>query len=189
MSRTPVNHALGRLEREGLVCWRPNRGYQIAEIERDEAGELFELREALEAFAVERATERRTPSTMRELRQRMLAYARLGRQPLTREKLLLDRAFHMTIADIAGNKRLQEALDQVFERLILKRSIEALPGRGTTTVREHEEIFRAIARGNRRLGIDRMRAHIRNSCHNLLEHLDGKRALFGSPSTPTARRL
>jgi DNA-binding GntR family transcriptional regulator len=186
VSRTPVNHALTRLEREGMVTWRPNRGYQIGEIDADEARELFELREALEAFAVERAAARRTSEALRELRWHLAEYARLGTQPLSRQKLLLDRGFHMKIAEMAGNARLQETLGQVFERLILKRRIEGLPSRGKMTVDEHAQIFEAIAAGKPALAVRRMRQHVEHSRTNLLNHLEGKRALF--PDTADRRR-
>lgn len=178
VSRTPVNHALARLEREGVVFWRPNRGYQIAEIDAEEATELFELREALEAFTVERAVANRTPEALRELRRRMGAYARLATQPLSRQKLLLDRSLHLAIADMAGNRRLRDMLGQAFERLILKRRIEGLPSRGMITVQEHAQIFEAVAAGKTALAVRRMRGHIAHSRANLLQHLADKRALF-----------
>lgn len=180
VSRTPVNQALARLEHEGYVTSRPNRGFQIAEIEPREADELFGLREALEAYAVELAAQRQTPAQMRDLRARMQDYAALGRQPLSRQKFLLDRALHLAIADMAGNARLRDMLDQVFERIILKRKIEGLVSRGMVTVREHQDIYDAISARDATLAVRRMREHIRHSCGNLLRHLEGRRDLFGS---------
>lgn len=189
VSRTPVNHALARLEREGLVWWRANRGYQIAEIDAEEAAELFGLREALEAFTVERAAATRTPAALRELRREMLEYARLGSQPLSRQKLVLDRAFHMAIAELAGNRRLCDILAQTFERLILKRRIEGLPSRGKVTLDEHALIFEAIAASKPALAVRRMREHIAHSRDNLLQHLADKRALFSGGASDDGRRL
>lgn len=177
VSRTPVNHALARLEQEGYIWSKPNRGYTIAEIEPEEAGELYDLREALESFAVGRAVERQSPARMREIRRRMMEYSRLGREPLSRQKLLLDRTFHTAIARMAGNKRLMEMLDQVFERVILKRTIEGLVSRGELTAREHEGIYEAIRARNAALAVQRMRQHIQNSRTNLLEHLQAMRGL------------
>lgn len=177
MSRTPVNHALARLEQEGYIGSRPNRGYTIAEIEPEEAGELYDLREALESFAMERAVERQSPARMREIRRRMLEYSRLGWEPLSRRKLLLDCTFHTAIAKMAGNNRLLEMLNQVFERVILKRTSEGLVSRGELTVREHQAIYDAITARNPALAVQRVREHIRNSRTNLLEHLQAMRAL------------
>ena len=66
VSRTPVREALTRLAQEGYVSFLPNRGFTCKEIRLQEAEELYQLREALEAFAVEKAIEnlrrRRSPS-------------------------------------------------------------------------------------------------------------------------------
>src|SRR5215831_13295520 len=55
VSRTPVREALTRLVQEGYVSFLPNRGFTCKEIRMQEAEELYGLREALEAFAVEKA--------------------------------------------------------------------------------------------------------------------------------------
>src|ERR687883_27216 len=55
VSRTPVREALTRLVQEGYVAFLPNRGFTCKEIRLQEAEELYDLREALEAFAVEKA--------------------------------------------------------------------------------------------------------------------------------------
>src|SRR5437879_11997619 len=60
VSRTPVREALTRLVQEGYVSFLPNRGFTCKEIRMQEAEELYDLREALEAFAVEKAIENLT---------------------------------------------------------------------------------------------------------------------------------
>jgi len=60
VSRTPVREALTRLVQEGYVSFLPNRGFTCKEIRLQEAEELYDLREALEAFAVEKAIENLT---------------------------------------------------------------------------------------------------------------------------------
>ena len=62
VSRTPVREALTRLVQEGYVSFLPNRGFTCKEIRMQEAEELDDLRPALEAFAVEKAIERRDTS-------------------------------------------------------------------------------------------------------------------------------
>ena len=71
VSRTPVREALTRLVQEGYVSFLPNRGFTCKEIRLQEAEELYELREALEAFAVEKAIDNLTESGMSQLRMRI----------------------------------------------------------------------------------------------------------------------
>ena len=93
--------------------------------------------------------------------------ARLATQPLSRQKLLLDRSLHLAIADMAGNRRLRDMLGQAFERLILKRRIEGLPSRGMITVQEHAASRNESPSSNRTAGrrimicIPRIRARFR----------------------------
>lgn len=180
VSRTPVAQALVRLEQESFVVGRPNRGYQIAEIEPAEAVELFGLREALEAYAAEQAARAAiTPAALDRLRERMGEYDRLMGEPvLSRRKLLLDFAFHIAITELAGNAKITDILTRTFERLIMKRKIEGVPSRGIVTVREHEAIYSAIAQGDSARAAALIRQHIQNSRDNLLQHLKMKRALF-----------
>ena len=74
VSRTPVREALTRLVQEGYVSLLPNRGFTCKEIRLQEADELYELREALEAFAVEKAIENLTDETLTELSAKMQLY-------------------------------------------------------------------------------------------------------------------
>src|SRR5580658_1370278 len=53
-SRTPIREALGQLVAEGLLEQIPNRGAVVVQFGRQDIIDLFELREALEAYAVEK---------------------------------------------------------------------------------------------------------------------------------------
>src|SRR6266403_4218186 len=71
VSRTPVREALTRLVQEGYVSFLPNRGFTCKEIRLQEADELYQLREALEAFAVEKAIANLTDAALARLRAKM----------------------------------------------------------------------------------------------------------------------
>ncbi len=58
MSRMPVREALRRLDSEGLVTLRPNRGAVVTGYEADEILELFEIRSVLEGLAARLAAPR-----------------------------------------------------------------------------------------------------------------------------------
>src|SRR3970040_656991 len=74
VSRTPVREALTRLVQEGYVSLLPNRGFTCKEIGMQEAEELYDLREAMEAFAVEKATARLTQAALDPLRRKLDCY-------------------------------------------------------------------------------------------------------------------
>ena len=69
VSRTPIREALTRLVQEGYVALLPNRGFTCKEIRLQEANELYQLRDALEAFAVERIE---SDNLLTDLKQRQV---------------------------------------------------------------------------------------------------------------------
>src|SRR5262247_3233434 len=97
VSRTPVREALTRLVQEGYVSFLPNRGFTCKEIRMQEAEELYELREALEAFAVEKAIENLTDSALDRLREKMTVYGRDVGNRFTRDRLVFDQDVHLGI--------------------------------------------------------------------------------------------
>src|SRR4249920_3784832 len=95
VSRTPVREALTRLVQEGYVSFLPNRGFTCKEIRLQEAEELYELREALEAFAVEKAIDNLTESGMGQLRMRVATYGEDTQKRFSRERLMYDQDVHL----------------------------------------------------------------------------------------------
>jgi DNA-binding GntR family transcriptional regulator len=85
VSRTPVREALTRLVQEGYVSFLPNRGFTCKEIRLQEADELYQLREALEAFAVEKAIENLTEAAFTELSAKINLYGKDVQKRFTRD--------------------------------------------------------------------------------------------------------
>jgi len=184
VSRTPVREALTRLAQEGYVSLLPNRGFTCKEIRMQEAEELYDLREALEAFAVERAIENLTNSALDDLRQKMELYGRDVQKRFTRERLVYDQDIHMAIAALTGNEMVQRTLHQVFERIVLKRRTDGLydPARGLTAHQEHLRLLEAMQSRDIPQAVKIIRAHIREGKKNVLSDLRQKQELRRFPA-------
>ena len=116
-SRTPIGGALRRLAEDGLVEQVPRYGTIVRHISAEELKEHFELREALESFAVRKGAERITSRTLCDLRMlcekidqeishvKSQGLSRLEGTSL-RRFLAFDMAFHLLIISAAGNKKL-----------------------------------------------------------------------------------
>lgn len=117
LSRTPVREAFLRLEAEDLLRLHPKRGAVVVPISPEEAGDVLELRRALECSAAERIARRglaaQAGDALRELiaRQRECAARRdvVG-------YVEVDVAFHAGIVEAAGN-----ALSSRFYRTLTDR--------------------------------------------------------------------
>lgn len=181
VSRTPVREALSRLVQEGYVSLLPNRGFICKEIGLQEADELYDLREALEAFAMEKAIANLASGELEKLQQKMDFYGQDTNKRFTRERLLYDQDIHLEIAEIAGSKTLKKTLSQVFERIVLKRRIDALydESRGVSAHQEHLRILAAMRKRNVQDAVRLIRSHIQNGKKNVLSDLKQRAAIRG----------
>lgn len=172
VSRTPVKNALIQLEREGFVRLTPNKGFYVAELSRREAEELFEVREALETLAVGKAIEEFTEDGYAELTRRKDRYEAAVESRLTRGRFLLDRDFHLQVANMGKNDALVRMLQQSLELVFLKHRMEGLSQeRGFAVRREHEDIWRAIRERDVEKGIRTAKFHIRRNKENIFSIL------------------
>ena len=188
VSRTPVREALTRLVQEGYVSFLPNRGFTCKEIRMQEAEELYELREALKAFTVERAIANLTDSALRGLRAKINSYGRDVQNRFTRERLVYDQDVHLAIAELAGNETLKNTLSHVFERIVLKRRTDGLydSARGTAAHQEHLLLLEAMERRNPAEAVAILRKHIQAGKKNVMADLKQRQAIRGLRTMPKA---
>ncbi len=188
VSRTPVREALTRLVQEGYVSFLPNRGFTCKEIRMQEAEELYELREALEAFTVEKAIANLTDSALRGLRAKINSYGRDVQNRFTRERLVYDQDMHLAIAELAGNETLKNTLSHVFERIVLKRRTDGLydSARGTAAHQEHLLLLEAMERRDPAEAVAILRKHIQAGKKNVMADLKQRQAIRGLRTMPKA---
>jgi DNA-binding GntR family transcriptional regulator len=161
ISQTPIREALSRLAQEGYVTRLTNRGYRVSEMTAEEVEELFGLRGALEAYCIDEAIRRITPEGIKTLEQSVKSSRKaiVANDPLV-DRYILNKDFHIVVAEIAGNTAVARVLNDTCEKLVLKRRIEGVSQGGFAVLRRHREIFHAIKRKDARRAQEIMKAHL-----------------------------
>lgn len=172
MSRTPIINALIRLEEEGFLVSEAFRGFQVRPIDPDEAWNLFGVREALEAFAVEQAIKRATPADIEVLEQKLMEHASYTPSRYTMKKFILDAEVHLYIAAMSGNKILEQTLRTNLEHVYLRFPVNQTdPNRMPVAAAEHSQLLTQMKSKNIRGSVEIIRKHIQEARDQLINCL------------------
>ena len=164
LSPTPVKEALSALEREGLVVAVPHRGYFVLEPTLEDIREIYNLREVLEGLAARLAVEHDGRSLAGKLEKLLTKQHKAADKGDLESYGDLDLAFHRTLWEAAGNKRLlatAETIDGQIRMLI--NSSAAIPGRLPESRAEHEAIVQAVRDKIPEAAEVAMRTHVRKA--------------------------
>jgi DNA-binding GntR family transcriptional regulator len=143
VSRTPVREALLRLEAEGWLRIVPRKGAFIAPISDAEVDAVMEARLLVEESSVRRAAELRAPVV--ERLEELLDEQR-DRQDDPTTFIDLDREFHRTIINAAGNPVLASFYETLRDRQ-LRMGVHAVVtgvNRTEQVLAEHRAIVDAL---------------------------------------------
>jgi GntR family transcriptional regulator of vanillate catabolism len=171
VSRTPLRLAFERLEHEGLIKALPNTGFAAGEFTLNDIWDAIEARGILEGAAARIAAERlENPvhlEPLRKINRAMRAIATVNLDSFI-QYLDLNEAFHLAILDLANNKILRRAIDQVYKfpfsvpssRALLPMSLRAAKELIPIAEEHHKSLIDAIEHreGSRAEGIGREHA-------------------------------
>jgi len=174
MSRMPVREAFRRLDAQGLVMLRPNRGAIVSGLDIEEMHEVFEMRSALEGLAMR------------------IAVPKIGARQLAALERLLDemddyrdesaawvshhRKFHEYLCSLSGRPRLLKQICALYSlieapmRLWLQHVDKPLSAR-----QEHAVILEAIREGDANKAETVLREHIEGTVPELVRFLQAEK--------------
>lgn len=195
ISRTPVREAIRRLEQEGILEQVPRFGTIVRRPQRRDLEELYQLREALEPYAVAQIAGRISAEDLEMLGklcqeiETIAAAVRKAPRPvvdaaLMRRLLSADLGFHMVLLRASGNRRLMKIIadSRVLTRIFGTPRQEHDLAVIEETYRFHSEILAAVKKGDGEGARRLMAEHIRASMREALEHYDRAHA---QPDTRT----
>lgn len=180
VSRTPIREALLQLVRDGVVVAEPNRGFFVATFSARDIQEIFDLRAALETYALRHLA---TTDYREELDQalfelehveRLIANADTDelREEAAEAFLKTDRGFHSWLVSKAGNSRLSSIITDVWAQVsIFQQAGAELPGWMEIALSQHRAIIERLRDDDVDGAIDALDAHIRDMKTRVLEDL------------------
>lgn len=168
VSRTPVREALLRLEKGGFVTGTANAGFEPRHLTLEELCELYELRELLEGFAVEKLTQNGCSAQLLDELTRLTEQRRVSHDEGNDEDgARFDQQFHQLICDSCGSPLIQKVLRNHLELSVIFNAnpnfISLLQNAPQDVNSEHDQIIAAIKGGRAKLARRKMAAHIANA--------------------------
>ena len=180
VSRTPVIDALKRLAGEGLVEIRARRGCFVRALSPDDIREIFEIREAVELFALRQVIRRERHHQLLPLLAEAQAAMRrcvAGDVYTDYERFIrFDQAFHTAIVAAADNARFLEIYRNLHVHLHIMRShnFEVLRV-ASGTVADHQAILDAVGAGDAALAEQAAHEHLAAIRDKMLANLQQDR--------------
>lgn len=183
ISRTPLREALSRLEQEGLVISKPQRGYFVLEIDAKMIEDLFDLREVLDGFAIRLAIRRMTAEELEELERVFRELSRFEKnETQTEEEIRTGLRIHEILARAGKNELLCETLLRLYERMLMFIWIDVLyADEAALTRHEHREIFEVVLVRDEKRAVEIAQAHVRRSKENVLRVAKAKSLFYLKP--------
>lgn len=167
MSRTPIREAMRQLETEGLVTTYPARGSFVTVLTPDDVQEIYELRLALELWALERSIARITDEELDALQAAFEEGYRTGAWETLHNA---DQGLHDLITEKAWSRRLLmllSLLNTQAER-IRYQSARSL-GRDDLSYREHLHIIQCIRERDLEKSRAALRTHLRSVANSAMD--------------------
>ena len=148
LGKAPVRAALARLAEEGLVQAVPRRGWMVSLVTIRDIHEVFDLRLMLEPEAARRAAGRVDAVMLRHLDAVCAEGYDCGDAESAMRFLDANKAFHVAIAELAGNARLARQLARLLDESTRMLVLGLRPrDRTGEMAHEHHVLVEALALG------------------------------------------
>ena len=172
VSRTPVREALTRLKQEGLVK-ESGKGAVVVGVNESDLFDIYEVRMRIEGLAAAKCAEVITDKQLKSLGEtlELQEFYTAKKQPDSIKKL--DSQFHEQIYSYCGSKTLNTMLSELHRKVKRYRKTSVSnPERAILAVKEHREIFEAIAAHDAKLAEELTAKHIKNARESIMKECE-----------------
>jgi len=170
VSRTPLREAIRKLEAEGLITYKAQKGFMIRSIQPEEVKKLFVVRKNLESLAGSLACDYVTDGEIKEIEKIHNKIITLpDKSDFSKIEDLrvlhqLNKDFHFKIYKASKNKFLIQVISYMWNiSAIYIASTLSTPGRINKIIKEHEKILLSLKKKDK-VGIQKaIKKHLDSS--------------------------
>lgn len=157
VSRPPLWEAVCRLEQEGLVEIKPNRGVYVVELSWEDAADLYMVRARLEALAARLAAPRINAVELAQMSMLLDEHGHLVETADWQRFSPMDHSLHGVMYAASGSRMLQDSLESIKTKLgTIHLDIQPLLG---DLYDQHKRIYNALSRHAVEESVEAVRVH------------------------------
>lgn len=173
VSRTPVREAIQMLEREGWVEVIPWRGAMVQPVIISDIEETFQLRMAIEPLIIDLILDKMGEEELQKIEEIWEEQARLAEAKEAELFILRDQDFHLFLASLTKNRRLQLIMGQLRDTH-LRMGVEAIQQetRFEGTLEEHRGIIDALKAKQYLKARQAMLDHLLATQRSMIRHIE-----------------
>lgn len=184
VSRAPLREALNRLYAQGMLDFRPNRGFYVKEFDAGEILQLFEARQLLECGVARLAIENATDADLADLRGFWDGIMARYEQEDADGLVAADAEFHERMAGLTGNRIVVDQLVWINKRIQFVRWARLKGPQRYETFAEHYHILDALTARDAERAVALIQSHIDHRSRDIeramadgLLHIYSKKAI------------
>ncbi|MGB3485078.1 MAG: GntR family transcriptional regulator [Mycobacterium sp.] len=154
ISRPPLREALSTLAARHILTLTPRRGYRVAPLSREDADEIYSLRNALERFALDEMEASLAQADFGDIDKTMVEMWSAAHADDHVGVFRANREFHIALVDLAQHRRLSQMYRTLMEQMHLYMSFNlsseaASSGSLIDGCRRHDSLLDALKSGDR----------------------------------------
>lgn len=163
VSRTPIREAMRKLELEGLVTMIPRRGAEVARITVKSLSDVLEVREALDALAIELACDRVTADELKALKDACDYFKQVTKSGDATKIAKADVIIHDIIVKASKNDKLVQMVNNLAEQMYRYRFEHIKDAsQHPRLIEEHEVIYESLLARDKQKAAKAVKKHIDN---------------------------
>ena len=172
ISRTPLREAFRKLQNEGFIQIIPRKGAVVADIDADEAINIYEIKSTLEGLAARLAARNMKPKDIGKLEKINDELKELIDKNDLESFYKVHTKFHEGFVRMCGNKRLIQMISNLNDHFNRFGIISlTLPGQFENAISQHNEIIEGFKSGDQNLVEERVRTNVMTGGRVLVAHL------------------